>query len=104
MSFSLEKETTFGPTSRVNLPRTMLPFSYLTISDKFGYYPRCRLSQCIPKLAHIPYAENLADQLLQLMPNLRISARVAMRHKYFEDLPQKIYELPDGKIHWHFYN
>lgn len=29
-------------------------------------------------------------------PKKRISARAAMKHEYFCDLPTKIHELPDG--------
>lgn len=61
----------------------------------FNKYPRQRLSQVIPKLAHIPYAEHLAEQLLQLQPEKRISAIIAMRHNYFEDLPYVIHTIPD---------
>ena len=35
-------------------------------TEKFGYYNPQRLSLVIPKLAHIPHAEKLAIQLLQV--------------------------------------
>ncbi|KAK3582637.1 hypothetical protein CHS0354_001682 [Potamilus streckersoni] len=62
---------------------------------KFGLYTQQHLSSLIPKLAFIPHAEDLANQLLQMPPNKRISARAAMKHDYFMDLPPKIHELPD---------
>ena len=33
---------------------------------------------------------------LQMEPTKRISAKAAMKHEYFTDLPPKIHELPDG--------
>lgn len=35
--------------------------------------------------------------LLQIQPNKRISSEAALRHTYFDDLPQQIYELDAGK-------
>lgn len=35
--------------------------------------------------------------LLQIQPNKRISSESALRHTYFDDLPQQIYELDAGK-------
>lgn len=35
--------------------------------------------------------------LLQIQPNKRISSEAAVRHTYFDDLPQQIYELDAGK-------
>lgn len=34
---------------------------------------------------------------LQIQPNKRISSEAALRHTYFDDLPQQIYELDAGK-------
>jgi hypothetical protein len=34
---------------------------------------------------------------LQLDPTKRLEADEALQHKYFSDLPPKIYELPHGK-------
>lgn len=61
--------------------------------DRFEFYRQQRLSAVIPKLAHIPYAERLATHLLPLNPRMRISAKDAMRHEYFSDLPAKVYQL-----------
>jgi len=61
----------------------------------FHHYSSQPLSLVIPKLAHIPYAEQLAHHLLQLEPVKRISAKLAMRHQYFDDLPSKIHQLPE---------
>ncbi|XP_014663177.1 PREDICTED: cyclin-dependent kinase 14-like [Priapulus caudatus] len=64
-------------------------------SEKFGKYAHKRLSQVIPKLLQIPYAEKLASQCLQLNPSKRISAKEAMSHMFFSDLPPKIMDLSD---------
>ncbi|CAG2249650.1 CDK14 [Mytilus edulis] len=64
---------------------------------KFVMYERVSsLSLAIPKLSFIPSAEDLASQFLQMCPQKRISAQSAMRHEYFNDLPQKIHEIPDA--------
>ena len=70
---------------------------FFIVAERFHHYNSQRLSLVIPKLAHIPFAEQLAEQLLQLEPRKRISAKASMRHQYFDDLPQKIHELSDGK-------
>ena len=93
LGHSLQEESL--PTPPGNSP--LQHFSVFSIAAKFGLYPQCRLSQVIGKLAHIPYAEALAEQLLRLEPAQRVSARVALRHKYFEDLPPAVYTLPDGQ-------
>ena len=36
------------------------------VAEKFGLYLPQSLSRVIPKLAHIPYAETLAQELLQV--------------------------------------
>ncbi|XP_074647716.1 cyclin-dependent kinase 14-like [Tubulanus polymorphus] len=63
--------------------------------DKFTRYRKQRLTDVIPKLHEIPYAELLANDLLQLQPDKRISALDAMAHSYFKDLPQKVFDIPD---------
>ncbi|XP_045136500.1 cyclin-dependent kinase 14-like isoform X4 [Portunus trituberculatus] len=52
-----------------------------------------RLANVFPRLNDIPHAESLATQFLQIQPNKRISSEAALRHTYFDDLPQQIYEL-----------
>lgn len=63
---------------------------------KFVTYPRQSMSSVIPKLAYLPHAEDLVSEFLQMDPRKRISAKDAMRHEYFCDLPPKIHELPDA--------
>ena len=70
--------------------------SYL---DKFGSYRPQRLSAIIPKLAHIAQAESLANGLLQLQPEKRISAKEALAHSYFADLPRAVYSLNEGRVY-----
>lgn len=65
-------------------------------SHKFVQYNPQPLSSLVPKLGYIPHAEHLANQLLQMHPYRRISARAALNHDYFKDLPPKIHELPDA--------
>ncbi|XP_013408537.1 cyclin-dependent kinase 14-like [Lingula anatina] len=62
---------------------------------KFYKYSRQRLSQAIPKLGLVRHAEDLANHFLQLDSAKRISAKNAMYHDYFSDLPPRIHELPD---------
>ncbi|XP_045606427.1 cyclin-dependent kinase 14 [Procambarus clarkii] len=52
-----------------------------------------RLASLFPRLNDIPHAESLATQFLQIQPNKRISSEGALRHTYFAELPQQIYEL-----------
>ena len=40
------------------------------LAAKFGFYTARQLSLVIPKLAHIPYAEHLAQLLLQVTNDL----------------------------------
>ncbi|KAK2153843.1 hypothetical protein LSH36_283g01003 [Paralvinella palmiformis] len=61
--------------------------------EKFGLYLPQSMSRVIPKLAHIPYAETLAQELLQLQPKKRICAQNALHHKYFSDLPMSIHDI-----------
>lgn len=63
--------------------------------EKFVYYKSQSLSSAYPKLKDASKAEALATVFLQLQPHNRISAKDALYHKYFCDLPPKIYDLPD---------
>ncbi|CAG2162341.1 unnamed protein product [Oppiella nova] len=54
------------------------------------------LSQAFPKLSSIAYGEELAEMCLKLMPRLRISAKDALKHRYFCDLPQQVFQLNDN--------
>jgi hypothetical protein len=40
----------------------------------------------------------MAGALLQLKPDNRIGAEDALLHQYFDPLPKKLLELPDGKL------
>ncbi|KAL4217160.1 Cyclin-dependent kinase 14 [Mactra antiquata] len=62
---------------------------------RFVSYNKQCLSTIVPKLAYLPHAEELASEFLQMDPKLRITAKAAMKHEYFSDLPPKIHELPD---------
>ncbi|XP_013780403.1 cyclin-dependent kinase 14-like, partial [Limulus polyphemus] len=61
---------------------------------KYGNYKKQPLSKAFPKLVNIPHAESIASQFLQLQPHKRISATEALNHEFFQELPQKIHELP----------
>jgi cyclin-dependent kinase 14 len=50
-----------------------------------------------PRLYDIIEGEAIASSLLQLNPDKRIGAAEAIKHPYFNQLPRKLYELPDGK-------
>ncbi|XP_023229424.1 cyclin-dependent kinase 14-like [Centruroides sculpturatus] len=63
--------------------------------EKFKIYKPQHLSAAFPKLIKMANAEKLASSFLQLQPHLRISATQALHHKYFSDLPSKVYDLPD---------
>jgi len=39
---------------------------FFSVTEKFGLYLPQSMSRVIPKLAHIPYAETLAQELLQV--------------------------------------
>ncbi|XP_046556004.1 cyclin-dependent kinase 14-like [Haliotis rubra] len=65
-------------------------------TKKFGVFVRQPLSCCIPKLSFVQHAEDLAAKLLQMEPCRRLSAKLAMKHDYFRDLPPKIHDLPDS--------
>ena len=58
-----------------------------------------RLGHAWPRLLEVPFAENLANMLLQPKAGKRIGAEQALRHRYFSDLPPTIHELSDGEIH-----
>jgi len=64
---------------------------------KLSFYRSQRLSYVWPILYDVPFAENLANLLLQQRANRRIGADQALNHRYFSDLPPKIFELSDGK-------
>ncbi|GIX92351.1 cyclin-dependent kinase 14 [Caerostris darwini] len=63
--------------------------------QKFGHYQSQPLSAAFPRITEICQGENLAYSFLQLQPRLRISATEALRHTYFDELPPKIYDLPE---------
>lgn len=54
------------------------------------------LTQAFPKLSSIAFGEELAELCLRLQPRLRISAKDALKHKYFCDLPQRVFEIPEN--------
>uniref|UniRef100_A0A0A9Y8F5 cyclin-dependent kinase n=2 Tax=Lygus hesperus TaxID=30085 RepID=A0A0A9Y8F5_LYGHE len=58
-------------------------------------YKGKKLGLAFPRLYDIVEGENIASALLQLDPDRRIGAEDALRHKYFANLPKKLYELPD---------
>ena len=65
---------------------------------KLCYYPPpLRLGEIWPRLLDVPFAESLANLLLQPKAQKRIGADQALRHRYFAELPHKIFELDDGK-------
>lgn len=68
---------------------------------KLELYPKQSLAYCIPKLSYIAHAEDLASRFLQMQPQFRISAEAAKRHEYFQDLPPRIHDLPDGSSIFH---
>ena len=66
---------------------------------KLCYYPPpSRLGEAWPRLVDVPFAESLATLLLQQKAQKRIGAEQALRHRYFAELPYKIFELDDGKL------
>lgn len=66
---------------------------------KLCYYPPpARLGEVWPRLVDVPFAESLATLLLQQKAQKRIGADQALRHRYFAELPHKIFELDDGKL------
>lgn len=71
-------------------------FCFLLLVRSISYASQ-KLVQAFPKLSTILQAENLATAFLQLEPRKRISAKDALRHGFFIDLPAKLYQLPDRK-------
>ena len=68
---------------------------------KLCYYPPpTRLGEVWPRLVDVPFAESLATLLLQQKAQKRTGADQALRHRYFAELPHKIFEIDDGK---HFF-
>ncbi|GFQ99873.1 hypothetical protein TNCT_81801, partial [Trichonephila clavata] len=63
--------------------------------QKFGHYSPQPLSAAFPRITEITQGETLAQSFLQLQPRLRISANDALHHIYFDELPPKIYDLPE---------
>ncbi|KAG0426733.1 hypothetical protein HPB47_026159 [Ixodes persulcatus] len=62
---------------------------------KCGVYPGQPLRTAFPKLAEVPQADEMANRLLQLRPQDRISASEALHQLYFADLPPQVHQLPD---------
>lgn len=63
--------------------------------EKIGFYRGQKLGYVFPRLYDITDGEILATAFLQMHPDKRISAEDAMRHRYFQNLPKELYELPD---------
>ncbi|XP_071941734.1 cyclin-dependent kinase 14-like isoform X2 [Antedon mediterranea] len=57
-------------------------------------YRQKSLRTSIPKLCKIPWAAELAEQLLQMDPKRRIDTKVSMLHQYFSSLPPSVHSLP----------
>ncbi|XP_054168085.1 cyclin-dependent kinase 14-like isoform X2 [Oppia nitens] len=53
------------------------------------------LSQAFSALLSVTFGEELAEMCLKLEPKFRISAKDALKHKYFSDLPKQIFTLDD---------
>lgn len=66
--------------------------------NKLGQYKPRKLGLCWPRLHDVVQGEAMASALLQLNPQNRLDAEEAMHHPYFNGLPKKCLELPDGKI------
>lgn len=62
-----------------------------------GFYRPRKLGLSFPRLYDIAEGEAISSALLQLNPDNRISSADALKHPYFNPLPKKLYELPDGK-------
>lgn len=65
--------------------------------NKLGQYRERKLGLCWPRLHDVVQGEAMATALLQLNPLDRIGADDAMCHAYFNGLPKKLLELPDGR-------
>ena len=74
-----------------------MKFELNLFSGKFVSYKAQSLTQAFPKLLLIPYGEELGSLCLTLQPNLRISAKDALKHLYFSDLPNNVFDLPNSK-------
>lgn len=66
--------------------------------NKLGQYKPRKLGLCWPRLHDVVQGEAMASALLQLNPQNRLDAEEAMHHPYFNGLPKKCLELPDGKL------
>jgi cyclin-dependent kinase 14 len=62
-----------------------------------GFYRPRKLGLSFPRLYDIVEGEAISSALLQLNPDNRIGAAEAIKHPYFNQLPKKLYELPDGE-------
>lgn len=69
---------------------------------RLGQYRPRRLGLCWPRLHDVVHGEAMASALLQLDPIRRIGAEDAMTHRYFDSLPRKLLELPDGRLIYFF--
>lgn len=65
--------------------------------QRLNFYRTQRLGHAFPRLYDISQAENLASKLLQLQPSVRLTGETAVRHKFFQELPSQLFNLPDGK-------
>lgn len=77
------------------MPRTLQYIKYITVDiqlpvrDSTNYnagfflYPPQNLANLLPQLD--PVGLNLLQEMLQLQPDLRISARDALQHQWFAD-------------------
>lgn len=79
-----------------------LAFHFISLSDWriAGHVVKYRsqpLVQAFPKLSSVGFGEELAELCLKLEPKHRISAKNALKHKYFSDLPQQIFNLADSE-------
>lgn len=61
-----------------------------------SYVPQ-KLGQAFHKLTSIQHAVSLANAFLNLEPRKRISAKDALHHAFFAELPSKLHTLPDRK-------
>ena len=61
------------------------------------YLPPTRVGKVWPWLVYVPFAESLATLLLQQKAQKRTGTDQALRHRYFAELPHKIFELGDEK-------
>lgn len=53
---------------------------------------------CWLRFAQLPYkSEDLAQQMLTMIPNERISAQDALHHPYFNTLPPPVMQLRDSE-------